>query len=439
MNDGTCIDSGNGDYLCVCKDGFEGRRCESYNPYDPSDDNLYIPPVSSTTLKPAIPVKECHNEGLCKIYALEGGCKKCICKPGFTGDLCETTVDDCLTMPCANGGKCFDMHNDVHCECEKGFTGIFCEDDIDECKVVGNTHTCHNGGTCVNTFGSYDCICPPGYTGVKCDEVADMEAEQEAYVPLITRMIVAADTESTTFETTTSLPIEKSVPPVIKEPGQHEIKITSVIHRVTYNSGNARVSINAGSQLDANTNSTMQILTFIFMGVAILILGAILGLVWVRCFRSQSKVQSEKDTELAAETRMKIPTVAKKVKMSRKPIYRPQSTSIVETASDSIEELDDESTQPCISRMEMKREDVPDCPSPPPPYALSAVDVRRQPIVRQPFFVALPPKARQSTSQLTEKRRILMTAYDITSRDDMAENSSLLEADSPTLSHKIVV
>lgn len=77
MNGATCINNGNGEYVCVCKRGFEGMRCERYNPYSDSEDDYALPEViSSTTLKMPEPAKECENGGLCKIYAMGGGCKR---------------------------------------------------------------------------------------------------------------------------------------------------------------------------------------------------------------------------------------------------------------------------------------------------------------------------------------------------------------------------
>ena len=43
----------------------------------------------------------------------------CECLSGWTGPDCETSVDDCVGVTCANGGRCEDMHNNYrsagHC------------------------------------------------------------------------------------------------------------------------------------------------------------------------------------------------------------------------------------------------------------------------------------------------------------------------------------
>ncbi len=39
------------------------------------------------------------------------------------GKLCEINIDECLSDPCQNGGKCVDGIAGYVCECPKGFTG----------------------------------------------------------------------------------------------------------------------------------------------------------------------------------------------------------------------------------------------------------------------------------------------------------------------------
>jgi hypothetical protein len=44
---------------------------------------------------------------------------------GFSGNNCETEVNECGTNPCKNGGMCQDLVNDFKCMClpESGYTG----------------------------------------------------------------------------------------------------------------------------------------------------------------------------------------------------------------------------------------------------------------------------------------------------------------------------
>lgn len=81
------------------------------------------------------------------------------------GKLCQWT-DACLSHPCANGSTCTTVANQFSCKCLPGFTGQKCETDINECDIPGQ---CQHGGTCLNLPGSYQCQCPQGFTGQHCD------------------------------------------------------------------------------------------------------------------------------------------------------------------------------------------------------------------------------------------------------------------------------
>ena len=43
----------------------------------------------------------CLNNGWC----IPGTKKKCVCLPGFFGEICEENIDDCVNHKCQNGGK----------------------------------------------------------------------------------------------------------------------------------------------------------------------------------------------------------------------------------------------------------------------------------------------------------------------------------------------
>jgi hypothetical protein len=50
----------------------------------------------------------------------------CTCNDGFTGDRCETNVDDCIDQTCSGHGSCVDGVNSFTCTCNDGFTGDRC-------------------------------------------------------------------------------------------------------------------------------------------------------------------------------------------------------------------------------------------------------------------------------------------------------------------------
>ena len=51
---------------------------------------------------------------------------RCDCADGYTGSVCQHSVDDCIDSPCVHG-QCVDQHQDVQCVCEVGYTGQFLE------------------------------------------------------------------------------------------------------------------------------------------------------------------------------------------------------------------------------------------------------------------------------------------------------------------------
>ena len=72
----------------------------------------------------------CQNGGSC----VDGvNTFSCLWLPGFTGDKCQTDMNECLSEPCKNGGTCSDYVNSYTCKCPAGFDGVHCENNIDEC------------------------------------------------------------------------------------------------------------------------------------------------------------------------------------------------------------------------------------------------------------------------------------------------------------------
>ncbi|KAH8286857.1 hypothetical protein KR018_002895 [Drosophila ironensis] len=65
----------------------------------------------------------CQNNGTC---VENGRGTTCICQPGYTGALCNSS-DACHPSPCLNGGSCRLLPgNQYQCYCPAGFTGTLC-------------------------------------------------------------------------------------------------------------------------------------------------------------------------------------------------------------------------------------------------------------------------------------------------------------------------
>jgi hypothetical protein len=60
----------------------------------------------------------------------------CTCDDDFTGDRCETNIDDCVGQTCSGHGSCVDGVNSFMCICDDGFAGDGCEIDKDHQDFV---------------------------------------------------------------------------------------------------------------------------------------------------------------------------------------------------------------------------------------------------------------------------------------------------------------
>lgn len=58
----------------------------------------------------------------------------------FPGPRCEGNIDECVSNPCQNNGRCIDAANRYRCLCPDGFTGLHCETNVDECTAVPCLH-----------------------------------------------------------------------------------------------------------------------------------------------------------------------------------------------------------------------------------------------------------------------------------------------------------
>uniref|UniRef100_A0A672GRE9 Neurogenic locus notch homolog protein 1 n=1 Tax=Salarias fasciatus TaxID=181472 RepID=A0A672GRE9_SALFA len=121
---------------------------------------------------------------------------------GFTGRLCETNINECLSRRAGTEGTCQDRENGYHdatcfsqvneclsnpcihatsvcarhisrfpfvsfsyrCLCDSGWSGQNCDINNNECE----SNPCMNGGTCKDMTSGYVCTCRMGFTGPNC-------------------------------------------------------------------------------------------------------------------------------------------------------------------------------------------------------------------------------------------------------------------------------
>ncbi len=81
----------------------------------------------------------------------------------------------CDPNPCQNGGTCTPDGEQFTCDCAAGFTGDLCETNIDDC----DPNPCQNGGTCIDGVNGFQCDCPEGYTGQLCETQGDPEPQPD--------------------------------------------------------------------------------------------------------------------------------------------------------------------------------------------------------------------------------------------------------------------
>ncbi len=69
----------------------------------------------------------CSNDAICTPY--RGGFT-CTCASGYSGDLCDVEIDECLSQPCFHQGTCEDELDGYQCVCLPGYMGVHCETEL---------------------------------------------------------------------------------------------------------------------------------------------------------------------------------------------------------------------------------------------------------------------------------------------------------------------
>ncbi|XP_073325739.1 laminin subunit alpha-5 [Pagrus major] len=185
FTDGTCEDLTG---RCFCKPNYSGENCDSCASGFINFPDCYPIPTYPTNnnngeAKPAGEIINCECSAA---GTVDNSCRPdprtrtCVCKPGFTGDHCDTCAPgfyglNCQACQCSGPG-CLDGSCDLvtgHAVCRSGFQGSQC----DQCAPgYFNYPLCQLCGC--STVGSLPegcdasgrCLCRPEFQGPRCEQ-----------------------------------------------------------------------------------------------------------------------------------------------------------------------------------------------------------------------------------------------------------------------------
>uniref|UniRef100_A0A3B4YWT5 Laminin A chain n=1 Tax=Stegastes partitus TaxID=144197 RepID=A0A3B4YWT5_9TELE len=178
FTDGTCEDITG---RCLCKPNYTGENCDSC-----ASGFINFPECYRDNNGEAKPAGEIINCECSAAGTVDNSCRPdprtrtCICKPGFTGDHCDTCAPgfyglNCQACQCSGPG-CLDGSCDLvtgHSVCRSGFQGYQC----DQCAPgYFNYPLCQLCGC--STVGSLPegcdasgrCLCKPEFQGPRCEQ-----------------------------------------------------------------------------------------------------------------------------------------------------------------------------------------------------------------------------------------------------------------------------
>ncbi|CAF1610141.1 unnamed protein product, partial [Adineta ricciae] len=200
LGGGTCYDLINA-YSCFCPDRVFRSQCNSSIETNYKSGSVSFNNLSGSQGEKSFQTEcRCRNGGKC--YSNSNNEKICQCVHGFTGSFCEIPISTrinsrqarCGLSSCQNGATCQEQGINTVCVCKPGYTGERCETEYFRCQGNGrftDVANCKQGRyfECVY-FGQYDLnlpngilysrTCPPGLwfntlndrcdypSGVKC-------------------------------------------------------------------------------------------------------------------------------------------------------------------------------------------------------------------------------------------------------------------------------
>ncbi|KAF7645654.1 hypothetical protein LDENG_00200400, partial [Lucifuga dentata] len=185
FTDGTCEDLTG---RCYCKPNYTGETCDSCASGFINFPDCYPAPTFPTNnnngeAKPAGEIINCECSAA---GTVDNSCRPdprtrtCVCKPGFTGDHCDTCAPgfyglNCQACQCSGPG-CLDGSCDPltgHSVCRSGFQGYQCDQcapgyfNYPLCQLCGCSTV---GSLPAGCDASGRCLCKPEFQGPRCEQ-----------------------------------------------------------------------------------------------------------------------------------------------------------------------------------------------------------------------------------------------------------------------------
>lgn len=178
LNGGQCDDSlslsyiNQGFYRCSCIASWYGHHYTGYNCDQDTDCSQGQTGSDCTTDVDECVSVPCVNGGTCYESSTHGpvaiGFYQCECPTGYFGENCGSDEDECASAPCGYDGTCFEDATPggygYTCQCEGGWAGQNCAENLHEC----GSNPCMNEGTCIDQVNAFACLCGPHYLGDRC-------------------------------------------------------------------------------------------------------------------------------------------------------------------------------------------------------------------------------------------------------------------------------